>query len=115
MARTTLTKTAAPGGYSSTGAVVAMTAADITNKNQFVATGGDLVIAQNSGASPYTVTITSVADPYGRTKDVTAFSLNAGEIAVFGPFPALGWQQTDGKIYLEANNAAVKFGVVALP
>ncbi|MGE5553296.1 MAG: hypothetical protein ACM3XZ_05155 [Betaproteobacteria bacterium] len=114
MARTTLAKTQAPGGYASTGAVLTLAAADVVNKNQFVATGNDLVVAQNTGASPATVTINSVADPYGRTKDVAGYVIPAGGIAVFGPFPVLGWQQPDGKVYLEASNADVKFAVVAL-
>lgn len=117
MARTSLTKTTALGGYGSYAADAAdltMEAADVTNGNQFVASGNDLVIAHNTGASAATITIRSVADPYGRTGDIS-YSLGAGEYAVFGPFPCLGWQQSDGKIYLEASSADVKFGVLALP
>lgn len=115
MARQTLTKATAPGAYATAGAAITMTAADTVNKEQFVSTGKELVIAQNTGGSPYTVTINSVADEYGRTGDVTAYSVAAGAIAVFGPFPVHGWRQSDDKIYLEANNTAVKFGVIALP
>lgn len=114
MARATLTKVDAPARWSLTGIVVTMTAANTTDKNQFVCSGDDLLIVQNSGATPYTVTITSVADPRtGRVGDVTALSLAAGEIRVFR-LSAIGWKQTDGYVYLEANNASVKFGVVAL-
>jgi len=114
MARATLAKTAAPGKYSVTGAVVTMTAANTVDKNQFLPSGDDLLIIQNSGASPYTVTITSVADPRtGRTGDVTALSIPAGQIRVFR-MGALGWKQGDGYVYLEANNASVLFGVVSL-
>ena len=115
MARTTLTKTNAPGPYASTGAVLTLEAADTTNKNQFVSTGKELVIAHNTDTGSQTVTISSVADPYGRTKDVDTYSIAADAIAIFGPFPVLGWQQSDGKIYLEASSSAVKFGVVVLP
>lgn len=75
MARTNLTKTTAPGRYSTTGAAVTMAAADIVDKNQFVASGNDVIIAHNTGAAPATVTITSAADPYGRTGDVEAVGL----------------------------------------
>lgn len=92
-----------------------MTAADVANKNQFVAGGNDLVIAQNTDVAAQTVTITSAPDPYGRIKDIASYSIPAGGIAIFGPFPVLGWQQPDGRIYLEASSANVQFGVVELP
>ena len=120
MARTTLTKTTALGAYGdysvANAADMTMTAADTSNDNQFVASSKDLVIAHNTGGSAYTVTITSAADPtYGREGDITTYSLGAGEYAVFGPFKRPGWVQSDGYVYLEASNASVKFGVVALP
>ncbi|MCL4528670.1 MAG: hypothetical protein M1282_04580 [Chloroflexi bacterium] len=121
MARTALTKYTALGAFPSLplGALAAdltMAAADITNKNSCVATGNDLIIAYNSGLSPYTVTITSAASPNTkRTGDITTYSIAAGAISVFGPFSKNGWMQTDGNLYFEANNAAVKFAVVALP
>lgn len=118
MARTDLTKTTALGAYGTyavNAADLTMAAADVVNKNQFVASGNDLIVAHNTGASAYTVTISSAPDPYGRSGDIAAYSIGAGEYAVFGPMKLPGWMQTDGKVYLEASNAAVKFGVVALP
>lgn len=114
MARTLLTKTSAPGGYAAAGVAVTLTAADTTNKNMIVAEGADLIIARNSGASPYTVTITSSPDAFGRTKDITTESIAAGEVRVFGPYPLTGWVQSDGRIYLEASNAAVLLGAIKL-
>jgi len=119
MARTSLTKTIALGGYGNYAtagvADLTMAVADTSNLNQFTANGNDLVIAHNTGGAAYTVTIPSAPDPYGRTKDIAAYQLDAGDYAIFGPFALSGWVQTDGKIYLQANNAAVKFGVVQLP
>jgi len=120
MARATLTKTTPLGSNGTYGANLAdmvMTAANVSDKNQFVCTGNDLVIAHNTnaGSTARTVTVTSVADPYGRTGNIAAYSIGAGEFAVFGPFKSTGWQQTDGYVYLEADNAEVKFGVVTLP
>jgi hypothetical protein len=119
MPRTALTKKTALGPYGNYTAgtvTLSLQAADVSNKNSFVCGPNDIVIAQNSGASPYTVTITSAADPLtGRSGDITTYSLAAGEIAVFGPFKAPGWMQTDGSIYLEASNAAVKFSPVTIP
>lgn len=118
MARTTLVKTTAKGPYptlpvAANGLDVTMAAADVANKNQFLPGGNDLVLMQNSGASPYTVTITSAADAQNRTGDITTFSLEAGDIACF-LVKSNGWVQADGYVYLEASNASVKFGVVAL-
>lgn len=120
MARTTLTKTVVRGAYASYAtancADVTLTAADVANKNQFVATGNEVVIVQNSdGANPYTVTFTSASDAFGRTGDITTYSLAAGEIGVFGPFRLPGWVQSDGYVYLEGSNAAIKFGVLQIP
>ncbi len=115
MPRTALTKTTAPGNYAAAGVAVTMTAADVANLNSFVANGNDLVIAENTGATPYTITITSAPDPYGRTADIATESIAAGAIRIYGPFPLAGWQQSDGSIYLQASNVAVKFGVVKLP
>ncbi len=116
MARTVLTKTTIPSPYAGAGVAVTMTAADTTNQNSFPLTGREIVIAWNSGASSRTVTITSVDDRYGRSEHITAEAIAAGAIRVYGPGLALeGWQQTDGSLYLEANNAEVKFGILTLP
>lgn len=115
MARTDLTKTTAPGSYASAGVAVTITAADVTNKNQFAAEGDDLIVAQNTGASAHSVTITSAPDPYGRSGHISGESIAANEIRIYGPLKTLGWIQSDGKVYLEADNAEVKFGVIKLP
>ncbi len=116
MPRTTLTKTVAPGHYAQVGAALTMAAADVPNKNQFLAKGSDLVIAHNIHATlAQTVTINSANDPYGRKGDITAHSIPALGYAVFGPHVPLGWKNPDGYVYLEASTADVKFGVVELP
>jgi len=116
LARTTLTKTNAPGHYATTGQALTFTAADVTNGNQFKATGKELLIARNTnGATAYYVTISSVPDPYGRTGDISQYSIPADETHIFGPFPITGWQQSDGYIYVNAENAAIELAVVVLP
>ncbi len=118
--RVTLTKTTPLGEksslYTAGAADVTMAAADVSNKNRFVPSGKDVVIAHNTHATDAaTVTISSVADPvFGRTGDIATYSLAAGDIAVFGPFRREGWQQS-GYIYLEASAADIYFGVLALP
>jgi len=121
MARSTLVKTTAPGNFPSLQPAanaldITMAATVVADKAQFLASNKDLVIAHNTGASPHTIAITSVADPKSnRTGDITAYSLGAGELAVFGPFRREGWMQADGYVYLEADHIEIKFGVITLP
>ncbi len=112
MARTELTKTTKPGGYSGTGTLLTMTAADTTNQNSFKATGQDLVVARNTDTADHTVTIESSNDRYGRQENISTYSVPAGETHIFGPFPLHGWQQSDGHIYLEADSNTVEFGII---
>ena len=114
MPRTALTKTTAPGGYASAGVAVTMTAADVGNLNSATCEGNDLVIAQNTGAGAHAVTITSAVDAFGRLGTITSESIAAGAIRIYGPFPMSGWVQTDGKLYLSADHAEVKIGIVKL-
>ena len=115
MPRVTLTRSNSPGPNPTAGVAVTMTAADTVNKEQFALTGREVLIIHNTGASSRTYTITSVADPFGRLGDITAQTIAAGAIHTVGPFGLAGWQQTGGFLYIEANNAEVKFGVIALP
>ena len=116
MPRTTLTESVAPGPFPTAGVVVTADAADIANQNRVTWTGRALIIAHNTGASGRTVTITSVADRFGRTGTISAEAIAAGVRRVYGPFTNPdGWRQSDGYLYLEANNAEVVFMVITLP
>lgn len=115
MARQQLTKTTAPGAYSGASTAVTMTAADTTNFEQFTCTGRELLIIHNTGGSAYTWTATSVDDRFGRSENITTESIAAGAIRVWGPVAIEGWQQTDGNVFIQASNTAVKFGVITLP
>lgn len=86
------------------------TAVDVSNGNSTVHPGGRGVyfIVENTGASPYTFTVTSTADSKGRTLDHGPYTLEADEVAMFGPYPMEGWVQTDGTIRYTGSNAAVK-------
>ncbi len=118
MARQTIAKQTVVGPYpslpvSANALDLTETAADTVNKDQFAPSGNDLVIVHNTGASAYTVTFTSTADEQNRTGDVTTYSLGAGEIMAFR-FKTAGWKQSDGYIYMEASNAAVKYAILQL-
>ncbi|MBX9877633.1 MAG: hypothetical protein K2Y22_04175 [Candidatus Obscuribacterales bacterium] len=116
--RTTLTPVTCPNlnsTISANGADFTFTGGDAANGYDFVSTGKEMVLIYNSdGANAYTATIKSAADELGRTGDITTYSLSAGEYAVFGPFPVLGWRQTTGKMNLDASNNAIKFAIIRL-
>ena len=114
MARTVLVKTAAPGFWSTIGAALTKAAGDVGNGNYFEISGECLLIAWNNSASPYTITITSVADPtYGRSGSVVAQTLAADEIRFFRLVP-IGWMQANGWVHVDVSNAAITIGVVQL-
>jgi hypothetical protein len=112
--RQTLPKSSAPGPYPTAALALTLTAADPANGSQFALTGRELIIIQNGGGSPRTYTISSVPDAYGRAGDITAASIAAGAILVLGPLTLSGWQQADGNLYLSANHADVKIGIIQL-
>lgn len=115
MPRTTLPKTSSPSPDPVAGVAVTLTAADVTNLNQFPWTGREVVVAQNTDTAAHTITITSVADERGRLGSISNEAIAAGVVRVYGPFSAQGWRQTDGNVYLQADSALVKFGVIVLP
>lgn len=115
MARQDVAVTTAPGAYTDASTVVTFTAADPVNKEQVTISGRDLILIRNTGGTAATWTATSVSDRLGRSDDVTAESIAAGAIHVFGPLALEGWRQVDGKFYFEASAATVTFAVIRLP
>jgi hypothetical protein len=104
------------GAPTATSLDFAFTACDTGNGNKFAMTGRDVLLIQNSGASPYTVTISSVADQYGRTQDITAYSVGAGLFSAFNfRNGTTGFRQTDGTVHLACSNAAIMFAVITTP
>ena len=92
------------------------TAADISNLNQFAAAGNEVLLVQNSDAASQTITLTSKPDAFGRSADITTYSLAAGTFAAFNFRNANnGWIQSDGNIYFQASTVTVKFAVLRIP
>jgi hypothetical protein len=89
---------------------VTLESADTTNGNQFVATGREVIRAENRGTAAHTVTIESVADEYGRTQDIQQ-SLSSSARVQIGPMELHGYEQSDGNIYLSATNSTVGFEI----
>jgi hypothetical protein len=78
--------------------------------------GKTLVICQNtnSGSTARTVTFDSAVDAFNRTGDITAYSLGAGEIGMFGPFKTAGWVNA-GNLNFDVSHAEMKIAVITLP
>src|SRR4051794_36985247 len=102
MTRTVLPKTNVVGPYAVAGVACTQTAADAVNGNRFAMSGDDILLAYNSGASGHTVTVSSVP-LNGRSGDITADAIAAGEIRAYQRFPMPGWNQADGYLYVSAN------------
>jgi len=115
MARVSLTKTTAPGPYTADGVAITWTAADTTNKEEFVMEGNDLLLVRNEDASPHTFTITSAADAMGRLGTIAGESLAASAWKCLGPFKKLtGWQQSTGVLYIEADDVNIEWAIIKL-
>lgn len=91
------------------------TAADVANGNTTpLVNGKTFIVAHNTGVGARTITFTSVVDANNRKGDITAYSIGAGLISIFGPFKAAGWA-TSGNLLIDGSHAEVKIGVITLP
>jgi hypothetical protein len=105
-----------PGTVSAGDLALTFTAADATNFNQFAAVGTEVLIVQNTDVGSQTITLTSRPDAYGRSADITTYSMATGTFAWFNFRNANnGWIQADGNIYFQASSANVKFAVLRIP
>lgn len=79
-----------------------------------IGSGLALLIFNNTDVGAQTVNVTSSNDPFGRTADITSFSIPAGDI-VARFFRPVGWEQNlgAGDIIVSASDAAVE--LVAIP
>jgi hypothetical protein len=116
MARTTLTVQQLSGPYPDPLNLdtITFTACDAVNFNDFVFNGNELIIARNVNVStPRNVTLTSVKDALKRTGDVTK-QIAANGYAIFEARDVVGWQQSDGRFYLQGDNVDIQFAIVRL-
>ena len=74
---------------------------------------GRTTLTRTTPLGPYP-TLQPAADAQNRTGDISAYSIGAGEYACFKIDQTTGWKQTDGYLYLQANNAEVKIGAIRL-
>ncbi len=91
-------------------------AADTANLNQFpLGQGKYFILARNVHATtPFTLTLSSVADARRRTGDITAYSIAAGKQAAFLLDNQEGWLQPDGNFYLAGSDVSIQFCILRL-
>lgn len=115
MPRTPLPVTTVPTQYATTAQDVTWTPADVVNGNDFAANGRRLLLARNTGATPRNVTVQSRGiKPTNRVGNLGPDAIAAGATKVYPLFPLQGWQQADGKIWVNGDNAEVTFAVIDL-
>lgn len=115
MARVNCPASVTVGPWPTAGVLMTETAADASNLNETPFSGKFIVIARNSGASPRTVTISSVADAQQqRSGDITTEALAAGTMKHWGPFSAEGFRQSGGVLHFAGSHAEVKFSVIRI-
>lgn len=120
MARTALTVQTTiakyPASVSANAADFTFAAGDASNGNYFVHTGKQVIIARNTGAGARTITLTSSVDSLNRLGTITAYSIGAGEFAIFPqPLALDGWRQSNGQFYIDVEHAEVTLAVITLP
>lgn len=115
MARTTLTRQVVdgpfPGAVSAGDLDYTYAASDVANGNDFVPSGCDILLVENTDAGTQTITLTSAPGRDRRSADITTYSLAAGDFMWFLFSRLDGWRQTDGKIYINTSDAGVTLAV----
>lgn len=97
------------------GADITFTAADVANGNAATITNSKtFLLALNTDVSAHNVTINSAPDSLNRLGDISAYSVAAGKVSCFGPFPTAGWNNSDG-LEFSADNAGIHFAVLNTP
>ncbi len=105
-----------PGTVAATDLDYTYSAADVANKNQFPHTGREFILVRNTDAvAAHTIGLTSVPDPQKRSADITAYSLVLSGFSMFWAGDIIGWRQTDGNFYLEADDVQIEFAIVKIP
>lgn len=118
MARTLLTLQTLEGDVmGANGLLATLNNGDVANGNAITFSGREIIIAYNAHASTaYDVTIKGPADRNLRTGDVVE-EVPAGGFAIFGPTNGIteGWKQSDGRLYIDVEDASIKLIALQLP
>lgn len=109
-----LTPQTIPTAYDQTLDVLTFAALSAAEDDTFQATGREILIFRNDDAGAVTVTITSTADPQGRTGDTT-LAAGAAAYTISQLFPRVGWAAAAGTISIVCTNASMFVAILRLP
>ena len=122
MSRTNIATQTPVGPYPAGGAVspgalkVNFTAADVSNHNEFMYSGKEILLVTNTDSASHNVTFTSAPDEHGRSGDIATYAVPAGETHCFDfRQGAAGWLQSDGHVYFQGDNALLLFAILTIP
>jgi len=118
MARVELTPTSILGPHPSSPSAgqfdVTFSSVDEVSGNEFALTGKEIIVFHNTNTTAVAgITLTSVADPYNRTGDLTA-TLGSGEYAAFYAGDIKGWRQSTGAFYFTGSISGLKAGILRI-
>lgn len=85
-------------GFLGSIAAVSFTTGDDVNDHDFENTGDEILWVQNDGAGTVQVTVSSVADPYGRLGDVVFTVAATTGRGCAGPFVPPLFNQSTGRV-----------------
>ena len=103
-----------PGTVSATGLDFVWTTADNVNSDQFPLTGRELILINNTSGGALTITLTSAADPQGRTGDITTYSVGIALYSCFWAGNLVGWNNA-GYFYMTSSAATMKYAIIRIP
>lgn len=107
MSRTVLT--ADKGSFAVVPQSLTWTAGDVANGNAVASTAKELLVAWNThGANAYYIKF------YGANGETWTKTLAAGEFYFFGPVSSQGYKQSDNNLYMDVENASVKWAIIKL-
>lgn len=87
---------------------------DPTDRQTPLVDAKTVVMAYNTDSGAHTITFTSVLNAFNRAGDITAYSVAAGKIALFGPFRNAGWASL-GKLLIDISDPKLRLAVITLP
>lgn len=91
------------------------TAINAVDGSQAALTGEEILVVRNTdGAAPHTLTISSVADPYGRVAPTANEETSIPADGIFvKQFDGMeGWRQSGGKLFLDTDDVQLEAAVI---
>ena len=103
--------TKSPGEGLTQGAIEVWTACNNADQ-EYLWARGDILQVHNTGAGSHVFTVYSAPESHtGRLANIVE-TIAAGEFRRYGPFPADGWRQSNGKLKIKGVHAELLTSVI---